>query len=161
MVDVLHSHTMATTPKADRGDTATETLTLRLTHEDRTLLDKLVAVRAAELADDGTTVTAASYVRGLIRRDARAKGLLTDAPAAEAPLRPTEGSAKSLSKASPAPTADAVRAALQRAIDANESQQGIARSAGIDPGHLSRFKGGKGGLSSEALRKLATVLKLV
>ena len=152
---------MATTSKADRGETATETLTLRLTHEDRTLLDKLVALRAADLADEGIGVTAASYVRGLIRRDARAKGLLAEAPAPEASPHVQEGAAEfTLKPPIPVPDVDAIRAALQSAIHAGGSQKGIAVSAGIDAGQLSRFKSEKSRLSPEALRKLAAVLKL-
>ena len=48
-------------------------------------MDRLVAMRAAELVDLGAEevdVTAASFVRGLIRREAKAKGLM---PAAAAP----------------------------------------------------------------------------
>jgi hypothetical protein len=58
------------------------TLTLRLTQQDRELLQELVALKAAELVDTGMEATAASYVRGLIRHEARAKGLLTPAPEA-------------------------------------------------------------------------------
>ena len=56
---------------------ADATLTLRLTRQDRELLQELVALKAAELVDTGLEATAASYVRGLIRHEARAKGLLT------------------------------------------------------------------------------------
>ena len=57
-------------------DSASGTVTIRMTREDRTLLDRLVANRARELADEGLTVTPAALVRGLIRREARAQGLL-------------------------------------------------------------------------------------
>jgi len=60
------------------------TLTLRLTRHDRELLQELVALQAAEMADTGVEVTAASYVRGLIRHEARTKGLLDSAPASVA-----------------------------------------------------------------------------
>jgi hypothetical protein len=56
---------------------ADATLTLRLTRQDRELLRELVALKAEELVDSGMETTAASYVRGLIRQEARAKGLLT------------------------------------------------------------------------------------
>ncbi len=59
------------------------TLTLRLTQHDRELLQALVALQSAEMADLGVEVTAASYVRGLIRHEARAKGLLDAASASE------------------------------------------------------------------------------
>jgi hypothetical protein len=67
---------MARPPKQDRSSVATDTLTLRLSPDDRAMLDRLVAHRAAELADEGIEVTAASFVRGLIRREAKARGLL-------------------------------------------------------------------------------------
>jgi hypothetical protein len=58
------------------GRAASETLTLRLSPVDRALLDRLVELRAEELADEGLEATAVSVVRGLIRREAKAKGLL-------------------------------------------------------------------------------------
>jgi hypothetical protein len=70
-------------PPKDRTGAATATLTLRLTPDDRALLDKLVALRAAklaELADEALEVTATSYVRWLIRREARHEGLLGEPP---------------------------------------------------------------------------------
>jgi len=65
-------HNMARRSK----DKASVTLTIRMTREDRDLLDRLVAHRARELADEGLDVTATSVVRGLIRREARSHGLL-------------------------------------------------------------------------------------
>jgi hypothetical protein len=61
------------------------TLTLRLTQHDRELLQALVALQATEMADTGLEVTAASYVRGLIRHEARTKGFLDAAPASTPP----------------------------------------------------------------------------
>ncbi len=75
-VTVLHIPTMGRPKKTDRSSVAVETLTLRLTSEDRRLLDELVRLRTHELADDAITLTAASYVRGLIKREAKAKGLV-------------------------------------------------------------------------------------
>lgn len=60
----------------NRRNVVDTTLTLRVTRQDRELLHQLVALKAAELADTGMEATAASYVRGLIRQEARAKGLL-------------------------------------------------------------------------------------
>jgi hypothetical protein len=71
---------MARPARRDRTTLVEATLTLRLTTEDRELLKKLVELRSAELSVDGIEVTAASYVRGLIRREAAAKGLLHVAP---------------------------------------------------------------------------------
>lgn len=68
---------MARPPVENRHTVAEATLTLRLTRIDRQLLEELVALKAEELADSGMTATAASYVRGLIRREARVKGLVT------------------------------------------------------------------------------------
>ena len=73
---------LGSVPQAGRGaggsekGAATDTLTLRLSIADRELLDRLVAQRAAELEDLGAKVTAASFTRWLIRREAKAKGLL-------------------------------------------------------------------------------------
>ena len=62
---------MARPLKQDRSSVATDTLTLRLSPDDRAMLDRLVAHRAAELADEGIEVTAASFVRGPRGLDAR------------------------------------------------------------------------------------------
>ncbi len=67
---------MARPRKQDRSSVATDTLTVRLSPDDRAMRDRLVAHRAAELAEEGIEVTAASFVRGLIRREAKARGLL-------------------------------------------------------------------------------------
>lgn len=176
---------MSRRPIDERSGPATETLTLRLTTDDRTLLDRLVGLRAAELADEGIEVTAASYVRGLIRRDAKTKGLLQEvkdpeprtAPAAIAsPMEagkassvdPSDASDRGPSverasrggKASPPLDAVQVRAALVQALDGGTAQADIARRSGIDRGQLSRFKTEKGGLSPEALAKLAAAVKV-
>jgi hypothetical protein len=60
----------------NRRDVVSTTLTLRLTRQDRALLRQLVALKAEELVDSGMEATAASYVRGLIRHEARTKGLV-------------------------------------------------------------------------------------
>ena len=62
---------MGRPPKTDRAAVGSETLTLRLTKADRAMLDGLVAAKSAELEENGLDVTAAAYVRGLIRREAR------------------------------------------------------------------------------------------
>ena len=67
---------MARPPIENRRNVVDTTLTLRLTRQDRELLQQLVELQADELADTGMETTAASYVRGLIRHEARAKGLL-------------------------------------------------------------------------------------
>jgi hypothetical protein len=68
---------MARPPLENRRNVADATLTFRLTRQDRELLQELVALKAEELVDSGMEATAASYVRGLIRHEARTKGLLT------------------------------------------------------------------------------------
>jgi hypothetical protein len=184
MLTVLQEVPMSRRPIDERSGPATETLTLRLTPDDRALLDRLIDLRAAELADDGIEVTAASYVRGLIRRDAKVRGLLPEARDPQPRLAPA-------ALASPvavvkAPTADAiaptdheppadrgarggkaatpldpvqVRADLVRALQGGVAQADVGRRSGIDSGQLSRFKMNKGGLSDDSLARLAAALK--
>lgn len=136
------------------------TLTLRMTDHDRALLDRLVALRAEELSEMGANeidVTAASYLRGLIRREAKAKGVVV--PAAEPP---PPAPAAPAAPAPPPPEdkeAEQLHAALLRAIEAGESQASIARRAGIDPGALSRFRRTGRGISPEKLNGLERALK--
>ena len=68
---------MARPPLENRRNVVDTTLTLRLTRQDRELLQELVALKSSELVDEGMETTAASYVRGLIRHEARARGLLS------------------------------------------------------------------------------------
>lgn len=77
--------------KEHRRNVVDATLTLRLTQHDRELLQALVALQASQMADLGVEVTAASYVRGLIRHEAKAKGLM--ASASSAPDRGPESDA--------------------------------------------------------------------
>lgn len=147
-------------PPKDRTGPATEALSLRLTPEDRGLLNRLVTLRSEELSDEAVEVTATSYVRALIRREARAKGILDDAPGvarAEAG-KPTDAPSRVKVGNPPEPTADELRAALVRAIAAGAVQAEIARESGIDAGDVSRFKSGKAGMSDVALRKLTAAL---
>lgn len=67
---------MSRPPLENRRDVVSTTLTLRLTPQDRALLQQLVALKAEELVDSGLEATVASYVRGLIRHEARMKGLV-------------------------------------------------------------------------------------
>jgi hypothetical protein len=60
----------------DRSKLAAETLTIRLSVDESEWLDTLVERRSRELSDDGARVTKASFVRGLIRRAARASKLI-------------------------------------------------------------------------------------
>ena len=149
---------MARPLKQDRSSVATDTLTLRLSPDDRAMLDRLVAHRATELADEGIEVTAASFVRGLIRREAKARGLLDAASgnttASEKPRATSEPAAE------PRPLSPTqVRAALQQAIDSGQTQRQIALRADLDASRLSRFLAGKHTLTEENLTKLAVALK--
>jgi hypothetical protein len=49
-------------------------MAVRLTPEERGWLDELVEIRRGEV--DGATVSAASVLRGLLRREATARGLV-------------------------------------------------------------------------------------
>jgi hypothetical protein len=149
---------MARPLKQDRSSVATDTLTLRLSPDDRAMLDRLVAHRAAELAEEGIDVTAASFVRGLIRREAKARGLL-DAPGGNSTANEKQ-LATSGTEAQPRPLSPThVRAALQRAIDSGQTQRQIALRADLGASRLSRFLAGKHTLTEENLAKLAVTLK--
>jgi hypothetical protein len=147
---------MARPPKQDRSSVATDTLTLRLSPDDRALLDRLVAHRATELADEGIEVTAASFVRGLIRREGKARGLID---AAGAPVNAIDKPPMTAELAPRPIGPDKVRAALHQAIDSGQSQRQIAQRADIDAPRLSRFLAGKGALTEDNLTKLAAALK--
>src|SRR4051794_36810587 len=89
---------MSRNPKASVA--AERTLAVRMTDNDHTLLGRLVLLRRDELAElgaDEADVTAASYIRALLRREAKAKGI-TATPAAPDASAP---------QAAPAPVADA------------------------------------------------------
>ncbi len=122
------------------------------------MLDRLVAHRAAELADEGIEVTAASFVRSLIRREAKVRGLL------DAASGTTTASEKPRATTEPAPeprplSPNQVRAALQQAINAGQTQRQIGSRADLDASGLSRFLAGKHTLTEENLAKLAAALK--
>ena len=153
----------------------TDTLTLRLTKEDKAALDELVEVERVELAARGVAVSLAQYVRGLIRtahaamvakRNQRstyepaptlpASAAPTPTPAATPPATVPAPSPKSARPAAaPAPTEAQVRRKLQAS---KRSQAELARLTGIDPGMLSRFANGKKPLSPEKLARLADEL---
>ncbi len=76
MASGLHLKVKMVRPaRANRERIVDATLTLRLTHQDRELLEQLVELQSAELVEEGLAPTAASYLRGLIRREAASKGL--------------------------------------------------------------------------------------
>jgi hypothetical protein len=64
-------------PPHTRRPNIDSALTLRLSHEDRDLLERLVVMRSAELSQEGYETTVAGYLRGLIRREAAARGIRT------------------------------------------------------------------------------------
>jgi hypothetical protein len=65
---------MVRTPRDDRSTVKETSITLRLTFSERDALNRLVTLRAEELGPDAT-VTQGSYMRGLLREAARAKGI--------------------------------------------------------------------------------------
>ena len=67
---LCYVNVMARPLNVDRDAVASGTLTLRLTTGDRATLDALVSTAAAKLEESGIQLTAAAYVRGLIRREA-------------------------------------------------------------------------------------------
>ena len=152
---------MARPTKEDRSQVAESTLTVRLTEGLRATLDQLVELRRTELADEGVEMTAASFIRGLILREAKARGvgatviMANPTTPSELPT-PTTPTAKTV-----APTAKTVaptlRARVEKAIE-SISAASLARSAGIDPGQLSRFKKSGTGLSPEKEAKLTAAL---
>ena len=79
---------MTRKPREGRSSIVDSTLTLRLTREDRMLLNELVGRRSKQARRDGMETTIASYVRALIRNEAEAQGIRVD-PAAECPASET------------------------------------------------------------------------
>lgn len=134
-------------------------LNIRVSSEDKELLDRLVeAERADRQGDAFADVTAASLVRSWIRDAARRRGFLPSLPAA--PLPPVPAPAPVLPASEhEAPDKDAVRAALESALKAGEQQKEIGDLARIDASTMSHFKGKKRSLSAEKLARLAAVLR--
>lgn len=143
----------------------TDTLTLRLTKEDRAALDELVEAARVELEPRGVVVSAALYVRGLIRT--AHSGMASGAPAtvpAAAPA-PTPPATAPAPAPAPAPktapktaerTAEEVRQKLAETIEAGAFNQAtIGKQTGIDAAMLSRFRKGTGNLGAEKLATLA------
>ena len=64
---------MARPPKEDRSTVASATLTIRLTPDERATLDALVDAVNEQVAETGARVTAAAFVRSLIRREGEAR----------------------------------------------------------------------------------------
>lgn len=137
----------------------TDTLTLRLTKEDKAALDELVEAERVELAARGVAVSLAQYVRGLIRAAYAARQAATPAatPAATAPAAPAP--ARPATVPTPAPTPPPTEAQVRRKLQASKrTGADLARLTGIDPGMLSRFRSGKKSMSAENLKRLADEL---
>jgi transcriptional regulator with XRE-family HTH domain len=141
---------MARPKKADRASVATETLALRLTEEDRAVLDRLVEAARASVADSGAELTAAGYVRGLIRREAK---------------RLEAGEALPSRSSVPAPDSDGhlartekARNLVEKAKASGRSQAEIAKSVDVDPGYLSRWLSGKGPMAAKHIDALISKL---
>ena len=68
---------MARPPRENRASVADVTLTVRLTSDDRDMLHCLVEHHAKQAAEHGFVIdaTIAGFLRGLIRREARALGI--------------------------------------------------------------------------------------
>lgn len=160
MDNVLQWGNMARPLKENRSMVQDTTLTLRLSTADRTTLDRLVEREAEALADRGIEVTAASFVRGLIRREARTLGEAMGEPLTDTSApRPPKPTVTAKPKSDPGINPDDVRERIGAAVKAGISQAKIARTAGINPGHLSRFITRQGGLSGERLREVDTALR--
>lgn len=137
-------------------------LNIRVSSEDKALLDRLVEAEKADRAgDEFADVTSASLIRSWIRGAARKRGFLPPVAAAPAPV------AAHVEQVAAAPVAakreasdrDAVRAALDIALAKGEQQKAIGDLARIDASSLSHFKGKKRGLSAAKLDRLTTVLR--
>lgn len=134
-------------------------LTLRMTDHDYALLNALVAARNVERAETGDdATTAAGYLRSLIRREAKAKGITVAVP--EVTKAVAAPSAAPVVPPATNKEAGDLQARLLQAIEkGDESQASIARRAGVDGGALSRFaKTGKG-LSKAKRKGLEKALK--
>ena len=141
----------------------TDTLTIRLTKEDRAALDELVEAARVELEPRGVVVSAALYVRGWIRSTHAAmvakrnqRSTYESAPTlpATVPLPATALAGPAVS-AAPAPT----EADVRRKLKASKlTQAELARATGIAASMLSRFANRKKPLSPEKLARLADEL---
>ena len=149
----------------------TDTLTLRLTKEDKAALDELVEVERVELAARGVADSLAQSGRGLIRTAHAA--LVAKRHATPPDTVPLPGTALagpavlqvfSPISAAPTPPAKTTKAApteadVRRKLKASKrSQAELSRATGIAASMLSRFANGKKPLSPEKLARLADEL---
>jgi hypothetical protein len=129
---------------------ATETLALRLTEEDRAVLDRLVEAARASVADSGAELTAAGYVRGLIRREAKRLGAGEALPSrSSVPVPDSDGIMARTEKA---------RNLVEKAKASGRSQAEIARSIGLAPASLSRWLSGQQPLAAHHIAALVSKL---
>ena len=134
----------------------TDTLTLRLTKEDKAALDELVEAERVELAARGVAVSLAQYVRGLIRAAYAARQAATPAPT---PAATPAATPPATVPAAPSPKSAPTEAEVRRKLKASKlSQAELARLTGIDAAMLSRFRSGKKSMSAENLKRLADEL---
>ena len=139
----------AKTPRMTTKDS--EALSIRISKDERAMLDELVEAKRQELAPLGATTSLAQYVRGWIR-STHAAMKRQAAPAATPPATvPTP--------AAPAAPKEATPAAVLRRWEASKrTGADLARATGIDEAMLSRFRSGKKPLSPEKLARLAVAL---
>jgi hypothetical protein len=152
---------MARPQKTDRNTVATDTLTLRLTSADRATLDSLVAAKAAELATMGVELTAASYVRGLIRQEAsRSLSATSEAGRSLSTVQVAAPLAERRATPRPeTPTENNVRAMLDNVLAKGIKKAEVCRLSGVDAAQLHRWINRKMGLSPFKLSVLATTLE--
>ena len=143
----------------------TDTLTLRLTKEDKAALDELVEVERVELAARGAAVSLAQYVRGLIRTAHAAmvakrnqRSTYEPAPTLPASAAPTPTPTPAATPPATVPAAPTEAAVRRKLLASKRTGADLARLTGIDPGLLSRFRSGKKSLSPEKLARLADEL---
>lgn len=149
----------------------TDTLTLRLTKEDKAALDELVEAERVELAARGVAVSIAQYVRGLIRAAYAAMVARRPAPAPTPPATvPTPAPTKAAPAPAPTPAATAPAATPPATPAPTEAQvrrkllaskrtgADLGRATGINESVLSRFRSGKKAMSAENLKRLADEL---
>jgi hypothetical protein len=158
--------------REDRSTIAGAALQVRVTPAERETLERLVTLRNEELAEEGARFTASSFLRWLIRREARLKGIaigaaLPLAPEAAGEHEPEERRAPAPavttapkrtrpavppSKALPEMTVDEVRAL---ASQTSATQNELAHSCGMARATIGNFLHGKTNLDPGALAKLA------
>jgi hypothetical protein len=130
-------------------------VTLRVSEEDRALLDALVEVERRELEPRSVDVSLSSVMRRLIRQEAHARGV------DPSPAPPVATTATARAPRQPKAPAQATVRALLRSRLAETRGLGavIARRFGVEPSQVSRFKAGKEPFPTGKLAELLTFLK--